>query len=148
MADAGTGVAAPVGPEPILALLANANIEKGQKLSKACAACHSFDNGGADKVGPNLWNVVNRPIGSKAGFAYSDVLASAGEDWTFENLNAFMWKPKKSYPGTKMNYIGLKKPQQRADIIMWLRTLSDNPVALPPVPAAPAATEESPAEES
>lgn len=126
-----SGPAKPAGPEPILALLAGADIEKGKKLSRACAACHSFDKGGAHRVGPYQWGVVGKDIGAKPGYAYSDTLANAEGAWTYQNLNAFLWKPKKSYPGTKMNYIGLKKPQDRADLIAWLRTLSDSPIPLP-----------------
>lgn len=128
--------AKPAGPEPILALLADADISKGEKLSKACAACHSFDKGGANKVGPNLWNIVGDKYAHKADFSYSSSLvaaAEAGGVWNYDNLNAFMWKPKKHIPGTKMNYIGIKKAEKRAQLIAWLRTLSDAPVALPEV---------------
>tara|TARA_Y100001001_G_C7968389_1_gene294990 strand:+ start:561 stop:1172 length:612 start_codon:yes stop_codon:yes gene_type:complete len=117
--------------EPILAMLAAASIEKGEKLSRACAACHSFDKGGPHRVGPNLWNVVNHTKGAQEGFSYSDALATDGGQWTYENLNKFLWKPKKTYPGTKMNYIGMKDPEDRADIVKWLRTLSDSPAPLP-----------------
>lgn len=128
---AAAGPVAVAGPEPILALLASADIAKGEKLSKACAACHSFDKGGANKVGPNLWNVVGAPKASKDGFAYSSALTAHGGDWSYDELNEFLYKPKKFISGTKMNYIGLKKESQRADIVAWLRTLSDSPVALP-----------------
>lgn len=118
-------------PDPILDLIATADIAKGQKLSKACAACHSFDKGGPSKVGPNLWNVVNEPKGGKAGFSYSAALIEAGGAWDYDSLNYFLWKPKKYMPGTKMNYIGLKKPADRAAMIAWLRTLSSAPAGLP-----------------
>lgn len=121
----------PKGPEPILALLAAADIERGQKLSKACAACHSFDKGGANRIGPNLWNVVNAPKGAHDGFTYSSALMEKGGDWNYQSLNHFLWKPKSYMKGTKMNYIGLKKPNDRAAMIAWLRTLSDAPAALP-----------------
>lgn len=117
--------------EPILAMLAAASVERGEKLSRACAACHSFDKGGPHRVGPNMWNVVGHQIGAQDGYSYSDTLADDGGQWTYENLNKFLWKPKKSYPGTKMNYIGMKKPEDRADIIKWMRTLSDSPAPLP-----------------
>ncbi len=127
------GVAAKADlPEPILALIADADVARGQKLSKACAACHSFDNGGANGVGPNLYNVVGITKQSHAGYAYSGVLnQNAEEQWTYEALNKFLWKPKKYAPGTKMNYIGIKKPEDRAAMIAWLRTLSSSPKALP-----------------
>lgn len=118
-------------PEPILHLIATADIEKGQKLSKACAACHSFDQGGPSKVGPNIWNIVNADKGGKAGFAYSDAMLAHEGTWSYASLNKFFWKPKNYVPGTKMNYIGLKKPEDRAAIIAWLRTLSSSQAALP-----------------
>lgn len=118
--------------EPILAMLATADIERGQKLSKACAACHSFDKGGPNGVGPNLWEVVNHKKQDRAGYTYSGVLNQNGEEqWTYTALNKFLWKPKKYAPGTKMNYLGLKKPEDRAAMVAWLRTLSASPAALP-----------------
>ena len=118
--------------EPILAMLADADIARGQKLSKACAACHSFDKGGRNGVGPALWNIVGRKKQSGAGFTYSGTLNSQGGDvWTYAELNKFLWKPKKYAPGTKMSYAGLKKPTDRAAMVAWLRTLSDSPKAMP-----------------
>ncbi len=118
--------------EPILAMIATADITRGQKLSKACAACHSFDKGGANGVGPNLWNVVGVKKQSHAGFAYSGVLNANGEEnWTYMALNKFLWKPKNYAPGTKMNYVGIKKPEDRAAMVAWLRTLADSPKTLP-----------------
>lgn len=133
VADAPTagGAVAEAVAEPILALLANADITTGEKLSKACAACHTFEKGGSNGVGPNLWGVVGADKGAHAGFAYSDAMLAKEGTWNYQSLNTFLWKPKKYVEGTKMNYIGLKKPEQRADLIAWLRTLSDNPVALP-----------------
>ncbi len=118
-------------PEPILAMIAGVDVAHGEKLSRACAACHSFNKGGPDATGPNLWNIMNRGIGKKAGFSYSGVVADHGGQWDYLMLNKFLWKPKKAMEGTKMNYIGLKKPEDRAAMIAWLRTLSDSPVALP-----------------
>ena len=131
--------------EPILSLLAGADIAKGEKLSKACAACHTFEKGGSNGVGPNLWGVVGQAKGAHAGFAYSDGMQAKGGNWDYQSLNAFLWKPQKFIDGTKMNYIGLKKPSQRADLIAWLRTLSDNPIALPSQSAIDA---EAPSEEA
>jgi cytochrome c len=125
--------AAPVdtGPEPILALLAGADLGAGEKLSKKCSACHVFDAGGQNKVGPALWNVVNRPLGASEGYAYSDALASFGGAWDYAALNAFLAKPKRYITGTKMNFAGLKKPQDRANLIAWMRAKADSPAALP-----------------
>ena len=125
--------AAPVdtGPEPILALLAGADLDAGEKLSKKCSACNVFDAGGKNKVGPALWNVVNRPLGASEGYAYSDALAGFGGAWDYAALNAFLAKPKGYISGTKMNFAGLKKPQDRANLIAWMRAKADSPGALP-----------------
>jgi len=120
-----------VGPEPILAMLANADIAAGQALSKKCTACHVFDEGGPNKVGPNLYNIVNRNVASVADFKYSGALTDHGGAWSYEELNGFLYKPKAWVSGTKMNYAGLKKAEDRANIIAWMRTLSDNPTPLP-----------------
>lgn len=129
----GGAAAAPAMPEPILAMLATADAERGAKIAKACAACHSFEKGGPTKQGPNLWAVVNFPKGGHEGFAYSDGLkAMQGKgEWTYSSLNHFLWKPKSYVVGTKMNFIGVKKPQDRADLIAWLRQQADSQVALP-----------------
>ena len=125
--------AAPVakGPEPIMAMLADADIAAGEKLSKKCSACHVFNAGGAAKVGPALWNIVNTAIGASEGFAYSSAMAGFGGAWDYASLNAFLAKPKAYMAGTKMNFAGLKKPQDRANVIAYLRSLADAPVALP-----------------
>lgn len=120
---AGGEVVEETGPEPIDEFLATADIAKGESLSKACAACHSFDNGGPNKIGPNLWHVVGGPKAHMKDFAYSSALEEMGGTWDYESLNAFLWKPKKFVPGTKMNYIGLKKPEDRAAVIKWLDSL-------------------------
>jgi cytochrome c len=128
-----TAAAAPVdiGPEPIMALLASADLGAGEKLSKKCSACHVFDAGGQNKTGPALWNAVNRPLGASEGYAYSDALASFGGAWDYASLNAFLAKPKGYISGTKMNFAGLKKPEDRANLIAWMRTKADSPAALP-----------------
>mgnify|MGYP001278126676 FL=1 len=128
-----TAAAAPVdtGPEPIMALLADADLGAGEKLSKKCSACHVFDAGGQNKVGPALWNVVNRPLGASEGYAYSNALAGFGGAWDYAALNAFLAKPKGYISGTKMNFVGLKKPEDRANLIAWMRGKADSPAALP-----------------
>lgn len=123
---------APTGPEPVTPLLASADPAAGQKVSRACAACHSFDQGGANKVGPNLWSIVGAPHAHAEGFAYSEAMAALSDKpWDFEALNEFLANPKAAIPGTKMNYAGMKSVQDRANLIAWLNTLSDNPVPLP-----------------
>ena len=127
-------VVANQGPEPIAAYLAVADASKGESLARACAACHTFEKGGADGIGPHLWGVLNRDVASVGGFAYSDAMAAHEGSWTYDELNNFLYKPKAYIEGTKMNYIGLKDPKKRANVIAYLRSLSDNPAALPDVP--------------
>lgn len=122
---------APEHAEPVLALIASADVAKGAKLSKACAACHSFEKGGPIKIGPDLWNVVGRERATFPGFDYSDGMKAKGGHWTLETLNQFLWKPKKFIDGTKMNFAGLKKTQDRADLLAWLRQQADSPVPDP-----------------
>lgn len=120
---------------PIAVRLATADPAKGQASAKACMACHSVEKGGPNKVGPGLWNVVEAPIGTHAGFAYSDALkAKAGTAWTFAELDAFITNPKAYAPGTKMGYAGMKDDVKRADLLAYLRTLADSPKPLPPAP--------------
>ena len=117
--------------EPIALLLANASIEKGEKLFKKCSACHNYEKGSANKVGPNLWNLINRPKANVENFAYSKALADYGGEWGYEELAEFLYKPKKYIKGTKMNFAGLKKVQDRANLVLFLREQSENPIPLP-----------------
>ena len=113
-------------------LLAEADVASGEKQAKKCTACHSLDDGGPDKVGPNLWDIVNRQIAGASGFGYSDVLQDmSGETWSYENLSAFLADPKGWAPGTKMAFSGIKKDGKRADLIAYLRSLSGSPAPLP-----------------
>ena len=130
-ASASSAPAAPQKAEPILAMLASADIAKGEKLAKKCPACHGFDAGGAAKVGPNLYDLINAPQGRDGGYSYSAALAGLGGEWSYGQLNGFLHKPKAWLSGTKMNFAGLKKPQDRANLIAWMRTLSASPAALP-----------------
>lgn len=133
VADAMAGeAAAEAVAEPILALLKDADVAKGEGIAKACAACHTFKKGEPSRVGPNLWGIVNAKHAHMDGFAYSDAMkAMHDKPWDYQSLNAFLWNPKKHVPGTKMVYAGLKKPEQRAQVIAYLRTLADTPAALP-----------------
>jgi cytochrome c len=118
-------------------LLAAANPEQGQATaSSRCGSCHNFAEGSGNKQGPELWNVVGRPIASHAGFNYSNALAAHSSDtWTYENLNGFLLAPQAFAPGTKMNFGGLKNDQDRANVLAYLSTLSASPMAFP-LPAA------------
>lgn len=115
----------------IAALLAAADAEAGAKLSKKCAACHSFDKGGKNKVGPNLWDIVGKAIAGGEGYKYSGALAGLGGDWSYDNLDAFLTKPKDFAAGTKMSFAGLKKAEDRANLIAFLRGRSNDPKPLP-----------------
>lgn len=125
------GPAGPTGPEPILGLIATADVAKGESLHKQCAACHDFTKGGPNRVGPELWGVIGRPRAHAEGFAYSDDMKAKAGSWTYEDLNHFLWKPKSFVAGTKMNFAGIKKPEDRAALIAWLRAQNDSPPALP-----------------
>ncbi len=129
---AATAVAeAPAGPEPISALLASASVDDGKKAAKRCASCHKFEKGGANGVGPALWNIVNADKGAVAGFKYSSVMGGFDGVWGYEELNEFIYDPKGYMPGTKMAFKGLKKTKDRANLVAYLRSLSDSPAPLP-----------------
>ena len=105
----------------VAALMAAADADAGKKGFKKCAACHTVESGGAHRVGPNLAGIVGAPIAAKAGYAYSDALTQLGGNWTNEDLYAFLNKPKKFAPGTKMTFAVIKKPQQIVDMIAYLK---------------------------
>jgi cytochrome c len=128
---ASTGGAATATAAPIADRLKTADAKKGEGLIKPCTACHVFDKGGANKVGPGLYGVVNAPIASHAGFAYSDSLKGKGGKWDYASLDHFIEAPKGFASGTKMAFGGEKDPARRADIIAYLRSLSDEPAPLP-----------------
>ncbi len=116
----------------ILALLATADVNSGKEQAKKCVACHSFDKGGANKVGPYLWGAVGGSKGHRAeGYAYSKVLSGMTGTWGYEEVAAFLYAPQKYAPGTKMSFAGVKKPQDLANLVAYLRTLSDSPLPLP-----------------
>ncbi len=127
--------------QPIAVRLASATVAAGETVATKCSSCHSFDEGGAVKVGPNLYNVVGKPIG-EGSYDFSNALSGHGGDWTYENLDGFLANPREWAPGTKMSFAGLTDPEQRADAILYLRSLSPDPMALPEAPAAEASSED------
>jgi cytochrome c len=135
-ADA-SGAAAPAKETPedaakkVMALLPKASADNGKTIFKKCHACHVAEKGKKPTVGPNLWDVVNRPKASYPGFAYSDAMKAKGGDWSFEELAKFIHKPSEYVPGTKMAFAGLPTANDEADVIAYLATLADTPVPLP-----------------
>ena len=115
----------------ISALMAMGDIATGEKVFKKCAACHSIVKGGKNNIGPALYNVVGRQIGSVSDYKYSKALSEYGKEWSFEELNGYLIKPAKWIKGTKMAFAGLKKEKDRASVIMYLNQNSDNPLPLP-----------------
>lgn len=119
------------GPEPIVPLLAAADPAAGEKVARKCEACHSLKKGGPNKIGPDLWGVVGRERASHEGFSYSSAMQEKSGKWTYQDLNHFLYSPRSFVPGTKMTFGGIKKTSDRANLIAYLRTLSDQPVPIP-----------------
>lgn len=135
-AEGDGGAEAPAELAPIGPLMAAADAAAGEIVFKKCAACHSIDNGGANKTGPNLWEIVNRPAGGHAGFAYSAALREyaakdGGKVWDYEALNRFLHAPKKYIAGTAMGFAGLKKDADVANVIAYMRAQAATPAPLP-----------------
>lgn len=132
--EAPTALAAAPAAElpPIGPLLAKANVEAGKAIfMKQCFTCHTIDKGGANKVGPNQWDIVGRKKASHEGFSYSSALQAKGGEWTYEDIDHMIFKPQAYVKGTKMAFAGLAKEQDRADVIAYLRTMADAPKPLP-----------------
>ena len=130
----------PAGPEPIGPLLATASADAGKNDTKICAACHTFDKGQPNRIGPNLYGILGDEIAHDRGnYDFSAALkkAGAGKTWTPDLLNDWLYKPQDFAKGTKMTFVGLPKAKDRADVIAYLNALSDSPKPL--AAAAPAA---------
>ncbi len=140
-ADKGNGAGEAAGEAAFLKMIGAADPKKGQSAAQVCSACHNFKKGAGSLIGPDLWDVVNRKKGSVPGFDYSAGLKAKGGEWTFDDLNAWLTNPQKYIPGTKMGYAGEASEKKRAEIIAFLRTLSDHPVAVPDEKAGAAKTD-------
>jgi len=127
-----SAASAPDTPVDIQALMKTANAEVGANLIKKCMACHSIAKDGPNKIGPHLWNVIDRTKGSVSDYSYSAAMTAKGGKWDYNDLFYMIHKPSQFLPGTKMSFAGLSKPQEVADVIEYLRLhVSDNPVPLP-----------------
>jgi len=116
--------------ENIMALFASTSAAEGAKVFKKCAACHSIAEGGGNKIGPALWGVLGRLAGSVPDYKYSKAMAAHGKNWSFEEMNGFLIKPKDWIKGTKMSYAGLKKAKERAAVILYMNENTNNPLPL------------------
>lgn len=139
-----TGIAAPTAAAPVDlgTLLASADAERGKGTARLCASCHTFDQGGANRVGPNLWGVVGRDVGGKGGFAYSPAIAGHAGAWTYQELDRYLASPARAIPGNKMAFNGVRNPKDRANLLAYLATLGGARVPYPapkPVSAEPEA---------
>lgn len=121
----------PVKAEGVLAMLASADAGKGEKTFRKCKSCHTTDKGGKNRVGPNLWDIVGRGIGSVSRYRFSGAMKDKGGNWTYQDLDAFLNNPKGFVKGTKMSFSGVKEAGDRAALIVYLRSLSDQPKPLP-----------------
>jgi len=116
------------GTGDIMALFASTSTAEGAKVFKKCAACHSISEGGANKIGPALWGVIGRKAGSVPDYKYSKAMAAHSKNWSFEEMNGFLIKPKDWIKGTKMSFAGLKKANERAAVILFMNENSNNPL--------------------
>ena len=116
--------------QDIMALFASTSSTDGKKIFKKCAACHSISEGGKNKIGPTLWGVLGRPAGSVADYKYSKAMAVYGKNWSFEEMNGFLIKPKDWIKGTKMSFPGLRSAKDRAAVILYMNENTNNPLSL------------------
>lgn len=152
-AESGAAGGGEATAEPVLslaALLAEADAARGERAARKCAACHTFDEGGAARIGPNLYGIIGANHAHIAGFAYSSAMKEkSGEPWNFEELDHFIENPRGYMPGTIMSFVGIKKAQERADLLVYLNSLGSNqPLPEPPAVEAAPAEEAPPAEEA
>ena len=128
----GTAGPAAAAPVDLGTLLASADPERGKSTAKMCASCHTFEQGGANRVGPNLWGVVGGDVAGKGGFAYSPAVAGHPGAWTYEELDRWLASPARAIPGNKMAFNGVRNPRDRANLLAYLATLGGARLPLPP----------------
>ncbi len=134
---AGAAPALAAAPVDLGTLLASADAERGKGTAKLCASCHTFEPGGPNRVGPNLWGIVGRDIGGTGGYAYSPAIAGHPGAWTYEELDRYLASPARAIPGNKMAFNGVRNPKDRANLLAYLGTLGGARVPYPaPKPAA------------
>ena len=121
--------------QPIAFFLASADAAAGEQVFKKCAACHTVNQGGPNGLGPNLFGTMGKPVAHVAGFAYSDALKSHGGTWDWETMSQWLKSPRQFAPGTKMTFAGLSKPEDRANLMAYLNSMSGSPIPVPPPPA-------------
>jgi cytochrome c len=131
--------------QPIAALLANADVTRGEAQFAKCKACHTITSGGPSQIGPNLHGIMGQPLAAKPGFAYSDALKTKGGQWDWEAMSQWLKSPKSFAPGTKMTFAGISKPEDRANLLVWLNSQGSN-LPLPPPPSTAANPAEAAAE--
>ena len=128
--------AAPAATEPLpdfAAVLPSADVPHGKDLATRCQQCHNVSQGGPNMIGPSLWGLVDRPRATAPGYSYSSAMSANHDPWTYDKLFTYLRAPNTAVPGSKMSYAGLHSPQDRIDLLAYLRTLADTPA---PIPAA------------
>ena len=121
----------PTSEKSVTALLLSVGSVKGEKVARKCVACHSFNKGGKNKIGPNLYGIMGRKRATTVGYNYSKALKKMGGKWGFTDMDKFLLKPRNFLPGTKMSFRGIKSASDRAAIIMYLRSFAEIPLTLP-----------------
>jgi cytochrome c len=130
-AEAPQTAATPAAHLDLATLLAAADVDKGRRTAQACQACHTFEQGGQDRIGPSLWGVVGRNVAARKTFTYSSAFAAQTGAWTYDRLDRWLANPAKAVPGTKMAFAGLRRDEDRANVIAFLSTLSASRVPFP-----------------
>lgn len=134
--------------QPIAFFMQTADIGRGEQAYRKCAACHTIEQGGANGLGPNLWGNMGADIAHVPGFNYSAALQGVAGSWSWDNMSEWLRSPRQFAPGTRMTFAGLSDPQERADLMLYMNSMSNSPIPLPPPPAAPEASPEEAAAEA